>query len=55
MFNNDWVGGEILNKYKNLIKNPIVLYGRNCYNVNEVGKLDIKYYSYSKIDISIKI
>ena len=41
--------GEIvnydLNKYKNLMKNPIVLDGRNCYNLNEVAKLDIKYYS----------
>ena len=34
-----------LNKYKNLMKNPIVLDGRNCYNLNEVAKLDIKYYS----------
>ena len=33
------------NKYKNLMKNPIVLDGRNCYNLNEVAKLDIKYYS----------
>ena len=34
-----------LNKYEELMKNPLVLDGRNCYNLKDVEKTKVKYLS----------
>ena len=34
-----------LEKYKKLMKTPIVLDGRNCYKISKVRDIGIEYYS----------
>lgn len=40
-----------LTKYGELMKEPIIFDGRNCYNLDEVNNCDIEYYSIGRPSI----
>lgn len=44
-----------LNKYKELMNNPLIFDGRNCYNLKDVQNSDIEYISVGRKKVSKKI
>ncbi|EDT79023.1 UDP-glucose/GDP-mannose dehydrogenase family protein [Clostridium perfringens] len=41
-----------LNRYKEIVKTPIIFDGRNCFNLNELKEKNVKYYSIGREEIN---